>query len=115
MCAGQGLVYDPRAGVPGYGIELDSRPHDIVPPRPMRSIAGATSCSIGLFDYAWWHGSIKRTAALSALQSNTKLLKAKDMPLVPGSDVLSDRIGFLPGRLASSRRNPMQVAVREVW
>jgi len=36
------------------------------------------------------------------------------MPLVPGSDVLSDRIGFLPGRLASSRRNPMQVAVREV-
>jgi hypothetical protein len=29
-------------------------------------------------------------------------------------DVLSDRIGFLPARQAKSRKNPMQVAVREV-
>jgi len=28
--------------------------------------------------------------------------------------VLSDRIGFLPGRQAKNRKNPMQVAVREV-
>ncbi len=28
--------------------------------------------------------------------------------------VLSDRIGFLPGRQAKNRKNPMQVAVREI-
>src|SRR6202030_2421302 len=31
-----------------------------------------------------------------------------------GSNILSDRIGFLPARQARSRRNPMQDAVREV-
>jgi len=33
---------------------------------------------------------------------------------VPGSGVLSDKLGFLPKRQANSRRNPMQAAVREI-
>ena len=51
---------------------------------------------------------------VTRFKTNTPLLNARDMPLDPGSDVLSDRIGFLPERQASSRKNPMQVAVREV-
>ena len=51
---------------------------------------------------------------VTRFKTNTPLLQARDMPLDPGSDVLSDRIGFLPGRQARSRKNPMQVAVREV-
>lgn len=38
----------------------------------------------------------------------------RGLPVVPGSGVLSGRIGFLPGRQARSRKNPMQDAVREV-
>jgi hypothetical protein len=34
--------------------------------------------------------------------------------VTPDSNILSDRIGFLPARQARSRRNPMQEAVREV-
>jgi len=36
------------------------------------------------------------------------------MPVEPGTGVLSDRIGFLPGRQAKNRKNPMQGAVREI-
>ena len=36
------------------------------------------------------------------------------MPVEPETGILSDRIGFLPGRQAKSRRNPMQGAVREI-
>jgi hypothetical protein len=36
------------------------------------------------------------------------------MSVAPGGGVLSDRIGFLPGRQAKNRINPMQVAVREI-
>ena len=35
-------------------------------------------------------------------------------PIEEGSDILSDRIGFLPERQARNRRNPMQVPVREI-
>ena len=36
------------------------------------------------------------------------------MSVEAGTGVLSDRIGFLPGRQAISRKNPMQGAVREI-
>src|SRR5271157_3362925 len=36
------------------------------------------------------------------------------MPLAEGSDVLSDRIGFLPARQCNNRKNPMHDAVREI-
>jgi len=51
---------------------------------------------------------------VTRFKSNTPLHQARAMPLAPGSGVLSDRIGFLPGRQAKSRKNPMQDAVREV-
>jgi IS4 transposase len=36
------------------------------------------------------------------------------MALAPGSDALSDRIGFLPERQMNARKNPMGDAVREI-
>ena len=51
---------------------------------------------------------------VTRFKSNTPLHQARDMPIAPGSGVLSDRIGFLPARQAKSRKNPMQEAVREV-
>ena len=38
----------------------------------------------------------------------------EELPVPPGTNILSDRIGFLPARQTKSRKNPMQDAVREV-
>ena len=70
---------------------------------------------LGYYDFGFW-------ATLDALgcrlmtrfKTNTPLNEPRDMPLPPGSTVLSDRIGFLPARQAMNRKNPMQDAVREI-
>ena len=51
---------------------------------------------------------------MTRFKANTPLREAKDMPLAEGSDILSDRIGFLPTRQSNNRKNPMQDTVREV-
>ena len=45
---------------------------------------------------------------------NTPLSVVHEALVLAGSNILSDRIGFLPARLASSRKNPLQVPVREI-
>ena len=51
---------------------------------------------------------------MTRFKTNTPLNDARDLPLAPGSTLLSDRIGFLAARQAMNRRNPLQVAVREI-
>jgi hypothetical protein len=56
---------------------------------------------------------------VTRFKTTTPRCNGKEMPLVPGSGVLSDKIGFLPKRQlpkrqANSRSNPMQAAVREI-
>ena len=51
---------------------------------------------------------------VTRFKTNTPLNEPREMPLEPGSTVLSDRIGFLPARQAMNRKNPMQDAVREI-
>jgi IS4 transposase len=69
---------------------------------------------LGYYDYGWW---AKLDAAgcriVTRFKSNTPLHAAKEMPVAVRCGVLSDRIGLLP-RLANSRNNPMQAAVREI-
>jgi hypothetical protein len=48
------------------------------------------------------------------LKHNTPLQVIEDRPVTSGGAILSDRIGFLPARQGSGRRNPIQDAVREV-
>ena len=38
----------------------------------------------------------------------------KSMPVEPATGILTDSIGFLPGRQAKNRKNPMQGAVRQI-
>ena len=45
---------------------------------------------------------------MTRFKTNTPLNEAKAMPLAEGSDVLSDRIGFLPARPCDNRKTPMQ-------
>ena len=51
---------------------------------------------------------------VTRFKKNTPLAAIQSTPVEPGSDVVSDRIGFLPGRQAKNRKNPMQGAVREI-
>ena len=70
---------------------------------------------LGYYDYAWW-ASLDTAACriVTRFKSNTPLAVVEELAVPADSNILSDRIGFLPARQAKSRRNPMQHAVREV-
>ncbi len=110
------FVYDPDLGRPVYHAVSAANVNDITAAKQMPIEAGATYVfDLGYYDFAWWARLENAGCRLvTRFKSNTPLLEARDMPLAKGSDVLSDRIGFLPARLAFSRKNPMQDAVREV-
>ena len=77
---------------------------------------GATDVfDLGYDDYAWW--AARDAAAcriVTRFKANTPLQLIAALPLPANSNILSDRIGFLPARQGRGRRNPMQNAVREV-
>jgi IS4 transposase len=110
------IVYDPDADQPRYLIVTPSNVNDITAAKQMPIEAGATYVfDLGYYDYGWWaelDGAGCRI--VTRLKSNTPFAVAEDRAVVPGSTVLSDRIGHLPKRLAASRRNPMPGLVREV-
>jgi len=110
------FIYDPDLGCPVYHAVTAANVNDIVAAKQMPIEAAATYVfDLGYYDYAWWAKLDQAGCRIvTRFKTNTPLRQARDMPLEPGSSVLSDRIGFLPGRQAKSRKNPMQVAVREV-
>jgi hypothetical protein len=108
------VVYDPDQGRPVYHAVTAANVNDISAAKEMPIEAGATYVfDLGDYDFGFW-------AKLDALgcrlvtrfKTNTPLNAPREMPLPPGSTVLSDRIGFLPARQAMNRKNPMQDAVR---
>ena len=110
------VVFDPDSGRPVYHAVTPAKVNDIVAAKEMPIEPGATYVfDLGYYDYAWW---AKLDAVgcriVTRFKANTPLEKARPQPLVPGESVLSDRIGFLPGRQAKNRKNPMQDAVREI-
>lgn len=110
------VIYDPELACSVYHAISAANVNDIVAAKTMPIEPGATYVfDLGYYDYAWW-AELDRACCriVTRFKTNTPLGQARDMPLQPGSSVLSDRIGFLPGRQARSRKNPMQVAVREV-
>jgi Transposase DDE domain/Domain of unknown function (DUF4372) len=110
------VVYDPDLGRPVYHMVTEAKVNDIVAAKQMPIEEGATYIfDLGYYDYGWWAKLDEAYCRIvTRFKANTPLCDAKEVPLEPGSGVLSDRIGFLPGRQANSRKNPMQVPVREV-
>lgn len=110
------VVYDPDAGQPVYHSVTPANINDITPAQTMPIEAGATYVfDLGYYDYAWWAKLDEAGCRIvTRFKTNTPLNKARDLPVPPGGGVLSDRIGFLPGRQAKNRKNPMRDAVREV-
>jgi IS4 transposase len=110
------IVYDPDADQPLYLMVTPANVNDITPAKAMPIEKGATYVfDLGYYDYAWWarlHEAGCRV--VTRLKSNTPFRLVQELVVPPGSPLLSDRIGYLPQRLAASRRNPMAALVREV-
>jgi Transposase DDE domain/Domain of unknown function (DUF4372) len=110
------VVYDPDLGCPIYHMITEANVNDITAAKAMPIEALATYVfDLGYYDYGWW-ASLDDVGCriVTRFKKNTPLHSAKSMPVEPGTGILSDSIGFLPGRQAKSRKNPMQGAVREI-
>jgi Transposase DDE domain/Domain of unknown function (DUF4372) len=110
------VIFDPDLGRPVYHAVTPARINDVTAAKEMPIEPGATYVfDLGYYDYGWW---ARLDAAgcriVTRFKTNTPLHDAKAMPLAPNARVLSDRIGFLPGRQAKNRKNPMSEAVREI-
>src|ERR1700736_3047772 len=110
------IIYDPDADQPLYLMVTPSNVNDITAAKEMPIEAGATYVfDLGYYDFGFWAKlDVLGCRLVTRFKANTPLNKPREMPLEPGSTLLSDRIGFLPARQAMNRKNPMQDAVREL-
>jgi hypothetical protein len=110
------IIYDPDADQPLYLMVTRSNVNDITAAKEMPIEAGATyAFDLGYYDYGWWATlDAAGCRIVTRLKSNTPFAVVEDRAVPEGSSVLSDRTGYLPTRLAASRRNPMSKLVREV-
>jgi hypothetical protein len=110
------VIYDADADRPIYASVSTANVNDITVAQQMPIEPGATYVfDLGYYDYVWWAAlDAAGCRIVTRFKSNTPLNVVKELPVAHDSNVLSDRIGFLPARQAASRHNPMQDAVREV-
>jgi len=110
------VVYDPDFGRPVYHAVTAANVNDISAAKAMPIEAGATYVfDLGYYDFGFFSELDALGCRLvTRFKANTPLNEPREMPLPPGTTVLSDRIGFLPARQAMNRKNPMQDAVREI-
>jgi hypothetical protein len=110
------VIFDPDLGRAVYHAVTAANVNDITAAKDMPIEAGVTYVfDLGYYDYGWWaklHAADCRI--VTRFKSNTPLKQGRDQKLEPGSQVLSDRIGFLPARQANNSKNPMSDAVREI-
>lgn len=109
------IIYDPDANQPLYLMVTPCNVNDITTAKAMPIEAGATYVfDLGFYDYAWW-ATLDQAGCriVTRLKSNTPFEVVEDRPVTSAS-ILSERTGYLPKRLAASRRNPMADLVREV-
>jgi IS4 transposase len=110
------LVYDPDADRPLYLEVTTAKVNDITPAKAMPIEAGATYVfDLGYYDYGFWAKLDAMGCRLvTRLKKNTPLRLTAEQAVPQGSDLLYDRIGRLPERLSSTRKNPFQKPVREI-
>lgn len=110
------LIYDPDAEAPLYLEVTAAKVNDITAAQAMPVEPCATYVfDLGYYHYAWWaklHAADCRI--VTRLKKNTPLAVLKERCLPEGSSLLYDRIGRLPERLSSTRKNPFGQPVREI-
>jgi IS4 transposase len=110
------IVYDPDVDQPLYLMVTPANVNDITAAKEMPIEAHATYVfDLGYYDFGWWATLDQAHCRIvTRLKANTAFALAEERPVTPGSHVLSDRTGYLPARMAASRRNPMGQLVREL-
>jgi Transposase DDE domain/Domain of unknown function (DUF4372) len=110
------VVFDPDLDTPVYHAVTAANVNDISAAKDMPIEAGMTYVfDLGYYDFSFFAALDAQGCRLvTRFKRNTPLLEARHMALPEGSELISDRIGFLPPRQAKNRRNPMQQAVREI-
>jgi len=110
------VIYDPDAERPLYLEVTPARVNDITAAKAMPLEPGATYVfDLGYYDYGWWAKLDGLGCRIvTRLKKNTPLRDAAEQPLPQGSELLYDRIGHLPERLTTTRKNPFGDPVREI-
>jgi hypothetical protein len=110
------VIYDPDADQPIYAAISSANVNDITPAQAMPIEPGATYVfDLGYYDYRWWAElNAAGCRIVTRFKKNSPLYLLEELPVAPGTNILSDRIGFLPRRQKYSRENPFKDAVREV-
>jgi IS4 transposase len=110
------IVYDPNADRPVYFAVTPANINDITAAKVMPIEPGATYVyDLGYYDYGWW-AKIDDAGCrfVTRLKKNTPFVVVGENRVRKTGNILSDRIGHLPERLANRRNNPLQVPVREI-
>jgi IS4 transposase len=110
------IVYDPHADLPVYFAVTPAKVNDITAAKAMPIEPGVTYVyDLGYYDYSWWAQLDEAGCRfVTRLKKNTPFTAVHDNRVAENGNILSDRIGHLPARLARSRKNPLQVPVREI-
>jgi IS4 transposase len=110
------VIFDPDANCPIYAAVTPANVNDITAAKAMPIDPGATYVfDLGYYDYGWWAKlDLAGCRIVTRLKANTKLSVVAENAVENGSNILSDRIGHLPQRMARNRKNPFQDPVREV-
>jgi len=110
------LVYDPNADAPMEIALTDQSVNDITPAKVIRPIPGMTYVfDLAYYDFSWWAElDAQGCRIVTRFKSHTRLTVTAENAVPENGDILSDRIGLLPARMAHSRRNPMSDPVREI-
>src|SRR5829696_1177597 len=97
------IMYDPNADRPVYFAVTPANVNDITAAKVMPIEAGATYVyDLGYYDYRWWaeldeHGC----RFVTRLKKNTPFTVLRENRVRNNSNIVSDRIGRLPARLAA--------------
>lgn len=115
-CAKMHLVFDPDAACPVYHGVTGGQTNDVTFAQSLPLEPGATYVfDLGYYDYGWWARMHELGCRIvTRFKKNTPLHRPMPQALPKDAAALSDTIGFLPGRQAKSRRNPLADAVREI-
>jgi hypothetical protein len=110
------VIYDPDADCPIYAGISAANVNDITLAKAMPIVEGATYVfDLGYYDFGWWTElSDAGCRIVTRFKTHTKLNIVAKRRVPKGGNILSDRIGYLPERMARSRKNPLPCKVREV-
>lgn len=110
------VVFDPAAALPVHFVVTPARINDITPAKTMPIEPGATYVfDLGYYDFSWWSMlDAQGCRFVTRLKSHTRPTLIEERRVEAGGSVIADRIIRLAGRLAGSRRNPLDRPLREV-